>query len=73
MSPTYDEVYKESINHPDRFWGYLGRTLISWESAQAGKFTKVVECTDIRERGNEWYIGGKLNVSGMQLYTNNYY
>ena len=32
---------------------------------QSGKFGKAVECTDMKEGENEWYIGGKLNVSGM--------
>jgi acetyl-CoA synthetase len=54
----YEKMYKESIEHPDKFWGKLARELLHWDqnfhTVHQGSFTN---------GDNAWFVGGKLNAS----------
>jgi propionyl-CoA synthetase len=54
-SLKYEEVYKESINQPDVFWGRAGEA-ISWVK----KWDKVLD--DSRKPFYRWFVGGELNT-----------
>ena len=51
----YREMWEESINRPDKFWGREAAEL-QWQK----KWTKVL---DWKEPFAQWFVGGKLNVS----------
>ncbi len=53
----YKKAHKESIEHPDKYWGKVAESLV-WQK----KWTKVVE-ENFAEAQHQWFIGGKLNVS----------
>ncbi len=53
----YRKAHKESIEHPDKYWGKVAESLV-WQK----KWTKVVE-ENFTEAQHQWFIGGKLNVS----------
>lgn len=54
----YNELYKESIENPDLFFGKLARELLTWdrdfETVSSGSF----EHGDIA-----WFLEGRLNAS----------
>lgn len=54
----YKKLYKESIDHPDKFWGKMARELITWEkdfhTVHSGSFTN---------GDNAWFLEGRLNAS----------
>ncbi|ODQ50758.1 acetate--CoA ligase [Saitoella complicata NRRL Y-17804] len=53
----YQELYKESIEDPDAFWGKLGRELLDWHTP----FTRVTQGSF--EHGDiAWYTDGYLNA-----------
>jgi propionyl-CoA synthetase len=54
-SLKYEEVYKESINQPDVFWGRAGNA-ISWVK----KWDKVLD--DSKKPFYSWFVGGQLNT-----------
>ena len=59
ISQNHAAVYQESINNPEQFWGDLGRRRLDWFK----EFDQVMDCN--MERGEfNWFIGGKINVSG---------
>jgi len=54
----YQELYKESIEHPNKFWAKIARELLTWErdfqTVQTGSF----------ENGDSaWFLEGRLNAS----------
>ena len=54
-SLKYEEVYKESINQPDVFWGRAGEA-ISWVK----KWDKVLDAGG--KPFYRWFVGGELNT-----------
>lgn len=54
----YEELYQESISHPEKFWDRQARTLLQWNSL----WSKVVSW-DFDEANIQWFVGAKLNVS----------
>ena len=52
----YQEIYKESIENPEKFWGKLAEQL-DWYK----KWDKVL-VEDFSNAKHEWFVGGKLNV-----------
>ena len=53
----YNEIYKKSIEDPEKFWAEKAEEL-HWFK----KWDKVVDC-DFKDARIEWFKGGKLNVS----------
>jgi len=53
----YNEIYRRSINDPAKFWGEMAEQL-DWYK----KWDKVL-VEDFREGKQEWFVGGKLNIS----------
>jgi acetyl-CoA synthetase len=53
----YREIYKRSIEEPEKFWGELAEQ-IDWYK----KWDKVC-VEDFANAKHEWFVGGKLNVS----------
>ncbi|QIW96822.1 hypothetical protein AMS68_002340 [Peltaster fructicola] len=54
----YQQLYKESITEPEKFWGKQGHELLSWSRP----FDKV-HSGSLTNGDNAWYLGGKLNAS----------
>ncbi|MCZ6729941.1 MAG: acetate--CoA ligase [SAR324 cluster bacterium] len=54
---TYERLYKESIENPEKFWGEQAER-IHWFK----KWDKVLE-HDFPNADHKWYLGGKLNAS----------
>ena len=53
----YESLYRQSIDHPEKFWAEQGRRIDwfkEWDS---------VKETDFKTASINWYAGGKLNVS----------
>lgn len=52
----YQEVYKESIQNPTKFWGNLGRDMITWHKdfthVKSGSFT---------HGDMAWFLDGELS------------
>ena len=57
-SATYDAMYKQSIEQPDKFWGEQAEKFIDW-SKPWDRVSKV----NFNESQVEWFSGAKLNVS----------
>lgn len=51
----YDEVYRESIDHPEKFWGGVAEE-ISWDK----KWDKVLDGTN--PPFYRWFVGGEMNT-----------
>jgi acetyl-CoA synthetase len=56
----YDQMYGESIEDPEGFWGHIGRRIDWMEDFSRVKDSSFAE-GDFHIR---WYQGGKLNVAG---------
>ncbi|MCK4777846.1 MAG: acetate--CoA ligase, partial [Actinomycetia bacterium] len=54
----YREIYKKSLENPERFWGKQAETLIDWFE----RWNTVLDY-DFNEPYIKWFQGGKLNVS----------
>jgi acetyl-CoA synthetase len=54
----YKEMYRQSIENPDLFWGQQASEFLSWDEP----WNTVSQC-DFAEGQAEWFSGGKLNVS----------
>ena len=54
MKKSYAEIYKESIEYPDKFWGEVGSS-IHWDVP----YDKVSDTIDSHHR---WFVGGGLNT-----------
>ncbi|MGI0118895.1 acetate--CoA ligase [Zooshikella sp. RANM57] len=55
---NYQELYLESINNPDAFWGEQAKVHLHWFSP----WEKVFE-GDFAEGNVAWFVGGKLNIT----------
>ncbi len=53
----YKEIYKQSIDDPELFWGKQAETF-SWKK----KWEKVCNC-DFDGPNINWFVGGKLNIT----------
>lgn len=51
-------MYKESITEPDKFWGKLGRELLTWQ-----RDFQTVHAGTFANGDNSWYLEGQLNAS----------
>ena len=63
MNADYTTTYEKSIQDPEKFWGELAGKCLVWEK----QFEEVMDC-DMKEGVIQWFIGGKLNVSGELLF-----
>jgi acetyl-CoA synthetase len=54
----YEQMYKESVSHPDMFWSKQAERL-TWTRP----WQKVKDCSFDKPVKIEWYKGGELNVS----------
>ncbi|XP_061183415.1 acetyl-coenzyme A synthetase 2-like, mitochondrial [Saccostrea echinata] len=54
----HDQIYKFSLENPDRFWSTLARSRLQWTK----DFDTVKDC-DIRKGHIRWFLGGQLNAS----------
>lgn len=59
VSEDHATWYRESLEHPDLFWGELARARLRWSR----EFDRVQDC-DLTQGRLQWFIGGQLNVSG---------
>jgi len=54
----YQQLYQQSIHDPEQFWTKQAKEFLDWiepwEQLQNG---------DFKDASNQWFIGGKLNVS----------
>ena len=57
------KMYDNSMNDPNSFWGTHGRDYLHWI-----KDFQQVSNSDMANGKHEWFLGGKLNVSGMANY-----
>jgi acetyl-CoA synthetase len=55
---TYQEMYRESIDDPEKFWAKQAAEFLSWETPW-----KTVCDYDFAKGEAAWFQGGKLNVS----------
>ncbi|MBU2709459.1 acetate--CoA ligase [Zooshikella harenae] len=55
---NYQELYQESINNPDAFWGEQAKVHLHWFSP----WEKVFE-GDFAQGNVSWFVGGKLNIT----------
>src|SRR5271169_1909362 len=54
----YEQLYKQSIEKPDKFWGEMAEKNLTWYK----KWDKVLDY-DFTKPYIKWFVGGKLNVS----------
>jgi acetyl-CoA synthetase len=54
----YQQLYKESITEPKKFWGRLARELLTWS-----KDFETVHCGSLEGGDNAWFLEGELNAS----------
>ena len=54
----YRELYKRSVDDPEKFWAELAEKDLDWYKS----WDKVL-VEDFKEGKHEWFVGGKLNVS----------
>ena len=59
--PRNGPLYQESLTNPDKFWGDQARSRIRWMK----DFEKVKE-VDMEKGDIKWFLGGQLNVSGIE-------
>jgi acetyl-CoA synthetase len=55
----YDQMYKESRDNPDKFWGKLAEEYLTWDK----KWDSVFKWEDKDKIKFTWFKGGKLNAS----------
>jgi hypothetical protein len=56
---SHDQIYKFSLENPDKFWSTLARSRLQW----AKDFDIIKDC-DISKGHIQWFLGGQLNASG---------
>ena len=54
----YQQMYKESIEQPDKFWGKMARDLLTWE-----RDFQTVHSGTLAGGDNAWFVEGRLNAS----------
>lgn len=59
VSENHADLYKESVEQPERFWGNFARNRLRWVK----NFYQVLDCDMTGDKIN-WFSGGKINVSG---------
>ena len=59
ITANHCDLYSESINNPERFWGDLGKTRLKWMK----EFDSAMNC-NIKRGEIRWFEGGVINVSG---------
>src|SRR5208337_1147156 len=52
----YEELYRKSIEHPEKFWAQQAAELLVWHT----KWKTVLEWN---EPFAKWFVGGQLNVA----------
>lgn len=57
-SDRYEELYRESVSDPEKFWDKQARSLVQWQSL----WSQVVSW-DFDSANIQWFLGAKLNVS----------
>ena len=63
VSEDHVTWYRESLEHPDLFWGKLAHAQLKWSR----EFDRVQDC-DLTQGRLQWFIGRQLNVSGEQFH-----
>ena len=54
----YQKLYKQSIEHPHKFWSKMARDLLTWE-----RDFQTVHSGSFSNGDNAWFLEGKLNAS----------
>ncbi|EON64710.1 acetyl-coenzyme A synthetase [Coniosporium apollinis CBS 100218] len=54
----YKQMYKESIEQPDKFWGNQARELLTWD-----RDFQTVHSGTLANGDNAWFVEGRLNAS----------
>ncbi|KKY18542.1 putative acetyl-coenzyme a synthetase [Phaeomoniella chlamydospora] len=54
----YEELYKESIEQPDKFWAKLARDLLTWD-----RDFQTTHLGSLAGGDNAWFVEGRLNAS----------
>lgn len=54
----YQQLYKQSITEPEKFWGTKARELLSWS-----KDFQTVHTGSLENGDNAWFLEGELNAS----------
>jgi acetyl-CoA synthetase len=54
----YRELWKESIEQPDKFWGRMARELLTWD-----RDFQTVHSGSLENGDNAWFVEGQLNAS----------
>ena len=62
-APSNAGWYRESLRNPERFWGDLARQRLRWVK----EFDTVMDC-EMSSGSHQWFIGGKINVSGAEMH-----
>ncbi|KAK6444349.1 acetyl-CoA synthetase [Trichoderma asperellum] len=57
LAEEYEELYKESILYPDRFWGNLARQLLTWS-----RDFDTVQHGSLANGDVSWFLEGQLNA-----------
>lgn len=52
-------LYKASLQEPEKFWGTLGKSKLKWMQD-----FHTVSNSNMLAGKHEWFLGGKLNISG---------
>ena len=61
VSKDHKKLYELSLNDPDAFWGPLARGKLQWIED-----FHTVQSSNMVLGKHEWFLGGKINVSGIQ-------
>lgn len=56
---SHRDLYRLSVTDPDQFWGSAAADRLRWEKP----FNRVRDC-ELSSGKINWFLGGKLNVSG---------
>ena len=67
VTSDWEKLYKQSIKDPETFWGRLGATRLDWMKP----FDSVMD-VDLQKGQHKWFLGGKLNVSGTEIFDDFY-
>ncbi len=54
----YEQLYRESVENPDKFWAEQAETFLSWQ-----KKWNTVSASDFSKGEISWFVGGTLNVA----------
>ncbi|MDO3386853.1 acetate--CoA ligase [Gilvimarinus sp. SDUM040013] len=54
----YQQMYQQSVEHPDQFWAEQAEELLDWNEKW-----HTVSKSDLKKGEVSWFLGGKLNVS----------